>query len=234
MSILPNQLGSPAVNRNDLRQTRLAKAQETRWSQCWPIAIVTIVYLIAGKLGLRLAFVNPSATAVWPPTGIALAALLILGRRVWPGVFLGAFLVSLTTAGTWWTSLAIAAGNTMEGITGAVWVSRFAAGRKAFERPEYVFRFTVFAGLLSTALGATIGTITLYSGGLAESRDFSSIWLTWWLGDAGGALIMAPLVILWSERPRFPEGWTRVLEVLALLACVQVAGELVFGGAWVL
>jgi integral membrane sensor domain MASE1 len=61
--------------------------------------LLAVIYLIADKLGLRLAFVNPSATAVWPPTGIALAALLLLGYQVWPAIFLGAFLTNITTAG---------------------------------------------------------------------------------------------------------------------------------------
>src|SRR5262249_17883415 len=147
------------------------------FSKMFPlIAILSVVYFIAGKLGLRLAFVNPSATAIWPPTGIALAAFLVFGWRLWPGVFLGAFLVNLTTTGTVWTSMAIAVGNTLEGISGACWVSRFATGRKAFERAEDVFRFVSYAGLLSTGLGAAIGTITLFSGGLAKSNDYGSLW----------------------------------------------------------
>src|SRR5271169_3985337 len=94
---------------------------------------LAIVYFAAGKLGLSMAFVNPSSTAVWPPAGITLAAFLILGTRVWPGVFLGAFLVNVTTAGTILTSLGIATGNTLEGIVGAYLVARFANGRYAFD-----------------------------------------------------------------------------------------------------
>jgi hypothetical protein len=84
------------------------------------IAILTAVYLIAGKLGLMLAFVHASATAVWPPAGITLAALLVFGYRVWPGVFAGAFLTNDTTAGSVAPSIGIAAGNTQEGQVGAV------------------------------------------------------------------------------------------------------------------
>src|SRR5262252_8261996 len=91
-------------------------------------SLLAAVYFVAGKLGLRLAFAHPSATPVWPPTGIALAALLILGYRVWPGILLGAFLVNLTTAGNTVTSFGIAAGNTLEGLVGAYLVNRFANG----------------------------------------------------------------------------------------------------------
>src|SRR5882724_3739001 len=82
-------------------------------------AALTLVYLVAGKLGLMLAFVHASATAVWPPTGIALAAFLLLGHRVWPAILLGAFVVNITTAGSVATSIGIATGNTLEGLVGA-------------------------------------------------------------------------------------------------------------------
>src|SRR6058998_888460 len=91
------------------------------------VAGLAAVYLLAAKLGLMLAFVHASATAVWPPTGIALAAFLVFGYRVWPGIFAGAYLANITTAGTVATSLGIAAGNTLEGLIGAYLVNRFAA-----------------------------------------------------------------------------------------------------------
>src|SRR5207247_10850123 len=106
--------------------------------------------LVAAKLGLKLAFVHASATGVWPPTGTALAAFLVFGYRFWPGIFVGAYLANITTAGTVATSLGIAAGNTLEGLTGAYLVNRFAGGTHAFERPQDVFKFGVLAGMLST------------------------------------------------------------------------------------
>src|SRR3989441_12364364 len=95
-----------------------------------PVVILGLaaVYVLAGKLGLILAFVHASATPVWPPTGIALAAFLLLGFRVWPAILAGAFLVNVTTAGSALTSVGIAAGNTLEGLCGAWLVKRFAAG----------------------------------------------------------------------------------------------------------
>ena len=110
------------------------------------IVVLAAVYFVAGKFGLTMAFVHPSSTAVWPPTGIALAALLIFGYRVWPGIFLGAFLVNLTTAGSAITSLGIAAGNTLEPVLGAYLVSRFANGRKCFESVQDTVKFAILAG----------------------------------------------------------------------------------------
>ncbi len=92
------------------------------------LLFLTVLYFFAGKLGLSLAFVNPSATAVWPPTGIALAAFLIFGEYVWPAILVGAFLVNYTTSGSIPSSLTIAIGNTLEGLVGAYLVSSFAGG----------------------------------------------------------------------------------------------------------
>src|SRR6185503_532289 len=117
---------------------------------------------------------------VWPPTGIALAALLLLGYRVWPGILLGAFLVNAITAGSIATSFAIAAGNTLEGILGAWFVNRWASGRHAFERPRDIFVFTLCAGGIATTLSATFGVTSLSLGGFAHWSDYGSIWLTWW------------------------------------------------------
>src|SRR2546425_12763199 len=88
------------------------------------VAVLAVAYLIAAKLGLKLAFVHASATAVWPPTGIALAAFLVFGYRVWPGIFVGAYLANITTTGPVATSLGIATGQTLEGLTRAYLVDR--------------------------------------------------------------------------------------------------------------
>jgi integral membrane sensor domain MASE1 len=116
----------------------------------------TLLYFCAGKIGLSLAFLNANASAVWPPTGLALAALLLLRYRFWPAVFVGAFLVNWTTSGSLATSLAIAAGNTLEAVAGALLTRRFAQGLAAFDRSSDIFRFVVFAAIPSTALSATI------------------------------------------------------------------------------
>jgi diguanylate cyclase (GGDEF)-like protein len=187
------------------------------------------VYFIAGKLGLNMAFLHPSSTAVWPPTGITLAAFLILGYRVWPGVLLGAFLVNITTAGSLLTSLGVATGNTLEGLLGAYLVSRFANGRKCFDRPYDTLKFAILAGMLSTMVAATFGATTLSLGGFANWADFKPIWFTWWLGDAVGDAIVAPLLILWSSDTRVRWNWTRLSEFAALVMSLMVVGQVVFG-----
>src|SRR4051794_37721071 len=118
-------------------------------SQLGLIASLTLIYFAAGKLGLRLAFVNASATAVWPPSGIGLAAALVLGYHIWPAILLGAFLVNVTTAGSVSTSIAIAVGNTIESIVGAYLVNRFAHGRQVFDRARDIFTYVVLACIVS-------------------------------------------------------------------------------------
>ena len=193
------------------------------------VAILGVIYLCAGKLGLRLAFVHPSSTAVWPPTGITLAAFLILGYRVWPGIFLGAFLVNLATVGTVVTSIGIATGNTLEGIVGAYLVNRFASGRKSFDRAEDTFKFAILAGMLSTTVSATLGTTSLSMTGFASWTDYKPIWLTWWLGDAVGDLVWAPLLILWISDARMRWRWPRIAELVVLVACLILLGQIIFG-----
>jgi diguanylate cyclase (GGDEF)-like protein len=200
------------------------------WRAGATLAGLAAVYFIAAKLGLRLAFVNPSATAVWPPTGIALAAFLIFGARVWPAIFAGAFVANLTTAGSVATSIGIAGGNTLEGLLGAYLVQRFAAGRQAFGRPRNAFRFALLAAGLSPAVSATCGVTSLALAGFARWADFGGIWLTWWLGDAAGALVVAPVVLLWSESPRVHWSPRQAVEAAVLLACLILVGQIVFGG----
>lgn len=208
----------------------------TKWSetlkQATTIAALAVVYFVAGKLGLQLANVHASATAIWPGTGIAVAALLIFGSEVWPGILIGAFFVNLTTAGSVATSAGIAAGNTLEAVVGWYLLTRFARGRDVFERVQDIFRFALLVGILSTLVSATIGVTSLALGGYADWSKFSSIWTTWWLGDGIGAMLLTPLLILWWENPRLK--WTReqMLELALLFGGLCATGVAVFGGAF--
>jgi len=205
-----------------LRSLRMADAAT--------FVVLAGVYFVAGKLGLSLAFANPSASPVWAPTGIALAALLLLGARVWPAIFVGAFLVNLTTAGGVETSLGIATGNTLEAVTGSWLTARYAGGLDAFERPQDVFKFVALTGLVSTAISATFGATSLALGGLAVWSDYGRLWTTWWLGDAAGALLVTPALVAWIAGPRSRWSRGRLLEVSGLLAASIAVGAIVFLG----
>jgi PAS domain S-box-containing protein len=186
------------------------------------------LYFCAGKVGLSLAFVHASASAVWPPTGIAFAALLLWGYRLWPAIFLGAFLVNITTQGSLATSLAIAAGNTLEALLGAWAVNRFANGAKVFERAKNIFKFILLAPILSTVVSATIGVTSLTLGGFAPWKNYTAIWFTWWLGDAVGDLIVAPLLVLWLTQPVPKISVRRTVEAIGLLLSIIFVSYLMF------
>lgn len=192
------------------------------------LAGLTALYFAAGKLGLTFASVNASASAVWPPTGIALAAFLLLGYRAWPAIFVGAFLVNLTTSGTVLASLGIAGGNLLEGLAGAWLVDRFARGSACFERSRDVLRFAFFAAFLATALSATIGVTCLALGGQAEWKDFGAIWITWWLGDAAGALVVTPPIVLWSRHRDLDLAPRKLAETVATFIAVLAVGVACF------
>ena len=194
------------------------------------IGALTLIYFVAGKLALKLALVNASASAVWPPAGIALAALLVLGYRVWPAIFIGAFLVNLTTAGNIFTSLGIATGNTLEALCAAWLVNRFAGGAQVFDRPQNVFKFAV-AALISTSVSPSLGVTSLALGGFAPWSNYWTIWSTWMLGDFSSDLVVAPLLVLWSI-PVTQRNWNKkeAIEVSVLLLLLVILAEIVFGG----
>jgi PAS domain S-box-containing protein len=190
--------------------------------------LLASVYALAGKLGLELAFAHASVTAVWPPTGIALAAILLLGPRAWPGVFLGAFFVNETTAGSFATSLAIAAGNTLEALLGAFLVNRFAGGRLALNRGRGLALFVILAALGSTAISATVGVTSLSLAGYASWPEYGRIWLTWWLGDAVGAVVVAPVILLWAAHRRIEWSQPQRLELSLVVLSLIGVGWAVF------
>jgi len=190
---------------------------------------VSAVYIFSGKLSLHLASVHPSASPVWPPTGIAIATLMTLGLRFWPSIFMGAFLVNITTAGSVLTSAGIATGNTLEALLAAFLAVRFANGRHAFERTWDILRFAFYGGVLSTAVAATFGVTSLALGGFAPWNQYGLIWRTWWLGDAAGALIFTPFLLLWGADLSLK--WTKrqFAEAGVLLVSLIITGGIVFG-----
>jgi PAS domain S-box-containing protein len=203
--------------------------QSRAFSGLLVIGLLTLVYFIAGKFGLMLASLHASASPVWPAAGIALAALLVLGYRAWPAIIVGAFLVNVTTAGNVATSLAIASGNTLEAVCGAWLVNRFAGGTTAFDRPQGVVKFAL-AAVVSTIISPVFGVTSLALGGFADWANFGAIWLTWWLGDTTGDLLIAPLIILWSIPSKWRWNRRDAVEVGILLLLLFVLSEAVFCG----
>jgi integral membrane sensor domain MASE1 len=202
-----------------------------------PLRMVALaaLYFAAGKLGLQLANIHASISPIWPAAGIALAGLLIWGIRFWPAVFIGALLVNLTAAPAsaayglrFLDSAGIAGGNTLEVVAAAWLVNRFASGCKAFQRVGDVFRYTFLAGILSTAIGATIGTLTLLACGFLAKQTYFAAWLTWWMGDMVGMVLAAPLILVWRARLPARFGIHRTMEALVLLISLLLVSVINF------
>ena len=187
------------------------------------VLALAALYLAVAKLGLAMDPVSGFATVVWPPTGLALAALLVGGRRLWPGVALGAFLVN------WWigapvpTALGIAAGNTLEAVIGAFALERVEV-RRSLDRLRDVLALIGFAALASTLVSATVGVGSLFLGGIVARDRLFETWRAWWVGDVIGDLVVAPVLLAWVSNLRMSRDPRRILEAAAL-------GAGLFGGA---
>lgn len=191
------------------------------------------VYYFAAKLGLRFAYINSSVTTIWPPAGIALAAFVLLGYRVWPAIFGAAFLANYTTTGFVLPSIGIAIGNTMEGLLAAYLVNRFARGGRVFDRVRDILRFTVLAALVSPIVAASIGITSLALAGLVPVTEAPRVWLTWWLGDAVGDIVIAPALILWiGVKPSPHWGPSKLVEAVALALVTALVTLVSFGGVF--
>ena len=196
----------------------------------WRLMVVGLGYFVAGKLGLMLASVHPSATAIWPGTGIAIASLLLLGPRVWPAILIGAFLVNITTAGSFASALGIAIGNTLEGLLAATLARRYARGIAAFERASDTFRYAGFTAV-ACMVSATFGVLSLAVTGFAPWESTGAIWFTWWLGDIGGAFIVAPFILVWSRPEPEQRPVARLGEAVVLVTVVTALAWAVYHAA---
>jgi len=165
------------------------------------LAAIAFIYFWLVKLGLTLASINPSASPIWPATGFALAILLLRGYRVWPAIFVGAFLANVSSAGSIYTAAAIAAGNSLECLVSVWFINRWSGGVFTFTTPAGIAKFALISAA-ATAISPAIGVSSLSLGGHAEWAQFGKIFMTWWLGDLAGALMVAPVLVLWAEgRP---------------------------------
>ncbi|HEY8850979.1 MAG TPA: MASE1 domain-containing protein [Gemmatimonadaceae bacterium] len=192
------------------------------------VGAVAALYILAALAGLRMDAVSGFASLVWPPTGIALAAVLLAGRRIWPGIFVGALVANLLTGAPWLAATGIATGNTLEAVVGAYALSRVAGFRPSLDRLRDVLALIVLAATLSTMISATIGVATLYTAGLVQQSKIAETWRTWWVGDAIGALLVAPAILVWAKRPRVHSSPRGLVEAAMLTLGVLLASLVVF------
>jgi PAS domain S-box-containing protein len=189
---------------------------------------VAVAYVIAARLGFRFAFVAEQITTVWAPTGIAQAALLLWGRSLWPAVWLGALVANAGTGAPLWTAAGVATGNTLEALAAAWILHRRPDFDPTLRRARDAIAFIVVAAFMSTAISATIGVTTLCSASVQPWARFWVLWADWWLGDALGALVVAPVILTVARMPR---AWSRRnwVETALLVAGTAAMTQVVFG-----
>jgi integral membrane sensor domain MASE1/anti-sigma regulatory factor (Ser/Thr protein kinase) len=180
--------------------------------------LVAVAYIVAAKLGFALAFTTKQVTAVWPPTGIALAAILLWGYRVWPGIWVGAFVSNAFSSEPIWTAAAIATGNTLAPAFGNFLLRRFGGFENALERVRDVLLLALLGSAIAMTVSATNGVVELALARIVPWSTLPSVWWVWWTGDAMGVLFVTPLLLTWIaslQRKERAEGGTLELAVLA-------------------
>lgn len=191
-------------------------------------AFVAVAFFLAGLLGLRLTFPPEVASVFWPPTGIGLAAFLLLGPRCAPGIFLAAFAIHASLPGAVAASLGVAVSSTVEVALGVFLLRRGGDADDLFSRPRAFFHFVVLAGVIGTAVGATLAVGSLALFGQVSPDRFPAMWLTWWLGDAVGALIVTPFLVLWLRGLPPSAGWPDQVQRGVILGGMALLGWAAF------
>ncbi len=189
---------------------------------------VAFLYFATAQAGLMFAVVGDTVTLVWPPSGIALVAILVFGYRIAFGVAVGAFLANAWTGLPIILAAGIAVGNVLEPVLGAFLLQRLAGFRITLERRRDIFALIVLAAIFSTMIAASVGVATLTLGGIVPFGDYASVWLKWWLGDMMGVLVVAPPLLVLLSHPRPALSSLKIVEAVSLLALLLVVSYMIF------
>jgi signal transduction histidine kinase/integral membrane sensor domain MASE1/CheY-like chemotaxis protein len=198
------------------------------------ILVLAAVYLCSGRLGLMLAIPPGVASPVWPPSGLALAAVMLLGTWVWPGIWIGSFVLNsislmalpnLGPGAVLATAAAIATGSTLQPLVGAVVLRRVIGDRHPLERTRDALCFAALGAVFGCLISATVGVSAVCLARVVPWPEFGVNWATWWLGDAAGVLILTPLLIRWSRRAPHDlrQRWLELVLCFALALLIAAA-----------
>ncbi len=194
------------------------------------VIVLAVIYHLAARLGLQMAYIQANTSPVWPPTGIGLAVLLLFEARLWPGISLGVLLGSLLTGAPFSLALGLAVGNTIEALLAVFILKRIFTLHNELDRVQDVISL-VIVSLLCTTIGASIGSTTLMMLGFSQWQDFWPIWLTWWIGDLLGALVIAPLLLAWISSNTIHPKRRSYIEGGILVVLLAVITWFVFSSA---
>jgi PAS domain S-box-containing protein len=188
--------------------------------------VIAVAYVAAARFGFQFAFAAEQVTTVWAPTGLSIAALLLWGQPMAGAVWTGAFVANAMSDAPAWTAVAIASGNTLEAMLAAYGLRRFAAFDPILRRIRDVVALFIIGGVLATTVSASIGVSTLCAAGVQPWSRFATLWLEWWVGDALGAVVVAPVILTMARRPAWSgRQWT---EALLLVGGAMAVTHFVF------
>jgi signal transduction histidine kinase len=201
--------------------TALDRTETPVWLRVGEIVLAALVYFALARASLYFASLNVSATPIWPPTGLAIALLLMRGNTLAPAILVGAFAANYAVTPSLWTAGIISIGNALEALVATFLIQRWAKGEQVFQSPIGVGKFAVIVTAAAAPLSATIGVVALASTDHAAWNDFIQIWITWWLGNLAGAILATPAFVLWARTARGQEP-----APLAANALISFAGAL--------
>lgn len=189
-----------------------------------------VTYFITARIGLSHGAVSGFATLIWAPSGIALAAILLYGYRIWPGIIIAAFLVNLSIGASPLVALGISVGNTLEPLLGACLLSRLIGFDNSFWKIKDVLGLIFLAAFISTLVSPAIGVQSLYLGGEISRAAYQSTWLAWWAGDMLGIILVTPFILVWARRPRMDVAARRTLELVLVTFFLVLMSAAIFSG----
>jgi PAS domain S-box-containing protein len=202
-----------------------------RWVLAGQVALLAGAYYAAARLALLLAIPPGYATAIWPPSGISLAMLLVLGGRVWPGVWIGSLLANLSVEGSIFVSAAIASASTLQALAAAALIRRSVGIPYRFTQVRQVVKFVALCAVAATA-APTLGLLPLALVHPMPAGELFWNWWTWWQGDATGMLLVAPLVLSWAARGTVAWSARRALEGMVFWVLLLAAAHVVFNSGY--
>ncbi len=192
------------------------------------LLFLSVVYILAARLGFSLSQNFDHITAIWPPSGIAMTALLLWGYHYWPSIFVGAFMINSLMGVSPSVATGIALGNTLEAVTAVFLVRRFILNGEILESITGSVMFVVLAPILSSIIAATVGAGSLVLSGVVVSANLGEAWITWWIGDLMGAFLIVPFIVAWRTQAYREALSGHVYEALALLLIVIMVSLLIF------
>jgi PAS domain S-box-containing protein len=223
------------VTNSDLKSAEPGKSKTPRLGAVFSIAIyalelitLALIYFCVAEAARLLPEINPSATQLWPPTGLALAIFLLRGYRVWPAILAGSLFSSTMAAGSLADAGSVAIGTVLAAIAGTWLTIRWSDGQKTFATPMNIAKFALISFVPTALLSAAVAAGGLYLAAGVSFADAVNTWFKWWLADAAGTLIIAPVVVLWATMPIRPFSIWSLAETAAIFILTAAIGVVAF------